>query len=208
MYDYKDNIRLRIKYSKVDYKVLDCKVINYKTGEIIEDLSDEKINSLFNIEYDKNINERSWVDVIKLSELKENEVYKYTATSTVQFPEIENDIEKNCLIYIKKRQDTAYEQKINIYKEISSSAIHASFNEYNSGESFSIMYKKLEINELLNLIPEDKIIYLNNYNDGDELQYQFEDYIYNNTEKDITINIKDKNFGLKSLTISKGEIYG
>ena len=88
LYAYKDDIRLRITYSQLDYEVLDCKVINYKTGEIIEDLSEENINKLFNIEYGKTVTERNWVDVIKLSELKENEIYKYTATSTIQFPKI------------------------------------------------------------------------------------------------------------------------
>lgn len=41
LYDYKEDIRLRITYSKDDYKVYDCKVINNKTGEVIEDLSEK-----------------------------------------------------------------------------------------------------------------------------------------------------------------------
>lgn len=53
LYDYKDNIRLRVTYLQDNYEVLDCKVINFKTGEIIEDLSEENINKLFNIEYGK-----------------------------------------------------------------------------------------------------------------------------------------------------------
>lgn len=211
LYDYKDDIRLRITYSPVDYEVLDCKVINYKTGEIIEDLSEENINKLFNIEYGKNVTEKNWVDVIKLSELKENEIYKYTATSIIQFPKIENDIGKNCIIYIKEWHDETYDKEINMYKVISSSAISASFNEYNSGDSFNIMYKKVENDELLKLISKDEIIYLSNYNNGDELEYQFEKYIYNDTENNITINIKNKTFGVEttdSVTIPKGEIYG
>ncbi len=211
LYNYKDDIRLRITYLQADNEVIDCKVINYKTGEIIEDLSEENINKLFNIEYGKTVTEKNWVDVIKLSELKENEIYKYTATSTIKFPKIENDIGKNCIIYIKERNDETYDKKINMYKKISSSAISGSFNEYNSGDAFSIMYKKVENDELLKLIPKDEIIYLSNYNNGDELQYQFEKYIYNDTEKDITINIKNKTFGVEtseSVTIPKREIYG
>ena len=81
---------MRVTYSEEDYKVYDCKVINYKTGELIEDLSEENINKLFNIEYGKNITEKSWSDKIKLSEINENVIYKYTANSTTQFPKIEN----------------------------------------------------------------------------------------------------------------------
>ncbi len=211
LYDYKDDIRLRITYTEVDYEIYDCKVINHKTGEIIEDLSEENLNKLFNIEYGKNITEKTWSDKIKLSDLKENMIYKYTANSTTQFPEIENDIGKNCIIYIKERDNKTYEKKISMSKQISGFSISASFNEYNSGEIFCIMYKSLENSELLDLIKKDEIIYLSKYKDGDKLEYQFEKYIYNDTDKDITVNIKDKVLGVensKSFMIEKGEIYG
>lgn len=211
LYDYKDDIRMRVTYSEEDYKVYDCKVINYKTGELIKDLSEENINKLFNIEYGKNITEKSWSDKIKLSEINENVIYKYTASSTNQFPEIENDIGKNCIIYIKEKDDKTYERKINMSKNILGNGISASFNEYNLGESFCIMYKSLENNELLDLVKKDEIIYLSKYKDGDKLEYQFEKYIYNDTDKNITVNTKDTAFGVedsKSVLIGKGEIYG
>lgn len=212
LYDYNDDIRLRITYLEVDNKVIDCKVINYKTDEIIKDLSEENINKLFNIEYGKNITEKNWVNVIKLSELKENEIYKYTATSTVQFPKIINDIGNNCIIYIKESDDDTYNKEINMYKEVSTStnSISISFNEYNSGDAFNIMYTEIENDELLKIISKDEIIYLSNYNNGDELKYEFEKYIYNDTENDITINTKNVNFGVEtsdSFIIRKGEIY-
>lgn len=211
LYDYKDYIRMRVTYSEDDLKVYDCKVINYKTGELIEDLSEENINKLFNIEYGKNITEKSWSDKIKLSELNENVIYKYTASSTTQFPEIENDIGKNCIIYIKEKDDKTYEKKINMFKQISGNEVSFSFNEYDSGESFSIMYKSLKNSELLDLIEKDEIIYLSKYKDGDKLKYQFEQYIYNDTDKDITVNTKNTVFGIEdsnSVVIGKGEIYG
>lgn len=96
-------------------------------------------------------------------------------------------------------------------KEISGSSISMSFNEYNSGETFNIMYKVIENEELLKLIKEDEVIYLSKYNDGDVLEYQFEKYIYNDTEKNITIHIKDTAFGVEktdSIVIEKGKIYG
>lgn len=211
LYGYKDYIRMRITYSEDDFKVYDCKVINYKTGELIEDLSEENINKLFNIEYGKNITEKSWSDKIKLSEINENVIYKYTASSTTQFPEIKNDIGKNCIIYIKEKDDKTYEKKVNMFKQILGNGVSFSLNEYDSGESFCIMYKSLENSELLDLIEKDEIIYLSKYKDGDKLEYQFEKYIYNDTDKDIIVNTKNTVFGIEnsnSVVIGKGEIYG
>ena len=210
LYDYKDYIRMRVTYSENDFKVYDCKVINYKTGELIEDLSEENINKLFNIEYGKNITEKKWSDKIKLSEINENAIYKYTASSTTQFPEIENDIGKNCIIYIKEKDDKTYEKEINMFKQISE-RVSFSFNEYDPGEAFFIMYKSLENSELLDLIEKDEIIYLSKYKDGDKLEYKLEKYIYNDTDKNITVNTKNTVFGVEnsnSVVIGKGEIYG
>lgn len=163
------------------------------------------------IESGKSITERNWVDTIKLSELTQNEIYKYTANSTIQFPKIENDIGKNCLLYIKGRLDNNYKSEIYMSKKISGSSLSISFDEYSSGESFKIMYKELSNEELLKLVNKEEIIYLSNYKDGDKLEYQFEKYIYNDTEKNITIDTQDTAFGAEktnTTTIEKGAIYG
>ena len=177
LYDYKEDIRLRITYLPDTYEVKGCKVINYQTGGIIEDLSEENINKLFNIEYGKKINAKEWVEVLKLSEFKENEIYKYTAGAPVQFPEIENDTGKNCLIYIKQWYDDSYDQEINMYDSISGASISGSFNQYDLGQSFSIMYREISKDDLLNRIEKNDIIYLADYKNGEKLNYSFEKYI-------------------------------
>lgn len=202
-----------VENGKITAKSIGTAIITVSTenGQYKDTCTVTVIKKETSIEEGKNINEKGWIDTIKLSELKENEIYRYTANATTQFPEIQNDIGKNCLIYIKGKMDDDYEKEISMYNKISSLAISGSFNEYSSGESFCIMYKKIRNDELLKLIENDEIIYLSNYNNGDELQYQFEKYIYNDTEKDITINIKNKAFGVEtsnSVTIPKGEIYG
>ena len=213
LYNYRDDIRFRLTYSKEDYTVYDCKVINYRTGEIIEDLSEENIEKMFNIEYGKDISEKDWSDKVKLSDLEENKIYKYTANETTQFPTIENDTGKNCVVYIKGRLNQNYERKINMYKEIRGVSFHFSYDEYKKGEEFYISYKSIENSELLKIVEQDKVIYLSEYKDGDKLEYikDFKKYIYNDTENDIIINTKDK-IGEKEFTnssvIGKGEIYG
>lgn len=211
LYNYTDYIRMRVTYSEEDLKVYDCKVINYSTGEVIEDLSEENINKLFNIEYGKKITKKSWSDKIKLSEINENVIYKYTASSSTQFPEIENDLGKNCIIYIKQQDDDTYKSEIKMSKNISGEEKSISINKYNSGESFCIMYKTLKKSELLKLVEKNEIIYLSKYENGDKLEFDFENYIYNDTDKNIIVNIKDKVFDVeksKSFLIKKGKICG
>ena len=180
LYNYRDDIRFRLTYSKEDYTVYDCKVINYRTGEIIEDLSEENIEKMFNIEYGKDISEKDWSDKVKLSDLEENKIYKYTANETTQFPTIENDTGKNCVVYIKGRLNQNYERKINMYKEIRGVSFHFSYDEYKDGDKLEYIkdFKK----------------YI--YNDTEN------DIIINTKDK-----IGEKEF-TNSSVIGKGEIYG
>lgn len=211
LYDYRDDVRLRISYSPENYKIYDCKVVNFMTNEIIKNISKKNIEKLFNIEYERNINEKDWTDIIKLSELKQNEIYKYTANSKTQFPEIKNDIGENCIIYLKGKDEDSYEKKINMFKNCSGGALSFSLNEYNSGESFNFMYRKIENSELLRRVSQDDIIFLSKFKDGDKLEYELENYIYNDTETDINVDIKNVIFGMEytdSILIEKGKIYG
>lgn len=63
------------------------------------------------------------------------------------------------------------------------------------------------------MISKNEIIYLDNYKTGDKLNYNnFEKYIYNNTQNDITIRVKNAVSGVEILneavTIEKNQIYG
>lgn len=212
LYEWRDYIRLRLTYSKVDYKVHVCKVINNQTNNIIEDVSEENINKLFDPAYGKNMIEKSWASTIKLSELKENEVYKYTSTTITKFPDIKNDIGKNCIILIKQKDDTEYDSQVSMHKVIKSGAISTSVNEYNAGETFIISYRSLDNKSLLKQFDKDKIICLSDYKDGEQLKYTFEKIIYNDTNTNITVHTKDTTvLGVETtetITIPKGEIYG
>lgn len=217
LYYYNDDIRLRIRYEKNAKEIKDCKLVNYKTGEIIEDTSEENINKLFNIEYGKNIIEKEWIAEIDLSNFEENQIYKFTAKEKSQFPKIKNDLKKNCIVYLKecvKEYDSkVYEKNIYTGKQLSSNVPSISIHEYNLGDSFNISYRIVENEELLKMISKNEIIYLDNYKTGDKLNYNnFEKYIYNNTQNDITIRVKNAVSGVEILneavTIEKNQIYG
>lgn len=211
LYNYRDDIRLRITYSPEDFEIYDCKIVDLITNKILEDISEENIEKLYNIEYKANITDKEWTDKIKLSELKQNQVYKFTANEKTNFPKIENDIGENCIIYLKEKDEESYEKKINMFKNFSSSSLSFSLNEYNSGESFNFMYRKIENSELLRRVSQDDIIFLSKFKDGDKLEYKFEKYIYNDTETDINVDIKNIVFGVEktdSILVEKGKIYG
>ena len=129
--------------------------------------------------------------------------------NVLQTESVEYSLEtKKPKVYRKVEQTP---EEIKMAKTISSNAPSLSFNEYDAGESFCIMYKFIENDELLKLISEDDIIYLSDYKDGDTLEYGFEEYIYNNTDTDITIDTTSIIFGIEqtnSYVIEKGTICG
>lgn len=59
-------------------------------------------------------------------------------------------------------------------------------------KSLKLLYKEISNTDILNTTDENKIIYLSRYNDNDVIKPNQEEYIYNDTNSDITIEIKDK----------------
>ena len=216
LYDYSEEILLDVTYSVKDYKIQSCKVINASTNQEITDLSEENMKRLFDIEYGKTVTNKVWTEEINLSEILPNTIYKYTATSTVQIPEIINDTGLDCIIYTKSYRNNwdnkePYEKEIYLHNNIDSNALSASFNEFEAGESLNIMYKSATTNELLKMIDESEIVRLSGYKTGDEVEYGFEDYLYNDTSNNMTIVTTDSAFGINSTethTIEAGRIYG
>lgn len=215
--DYHQEFLFKVTYSKKDYKVSGCALINKMTGEEIKDLSEENIKRLFDIEYGKTIVDKAWVEQIKLSELTPNAIYRYVAKETVEMPEILNDTGKDCFIYIKENKNDGwdferYSKEVNIYNNIESDSVSFSYNEFAPNDSFNIMYKEVSTNELLTQLNESDIVRLSRYKSGEKLTYRFEDYIYNDTNNPVTLITSDSAFGVqtseKTITIEAGRIYG
>ena len=216
LFDYYKNIQFRVTYNKNNYEIIDCIVINKATGEPLPDLSESTIKRYFDVEYGKSIMKQStWPEKINLSELAPDTIYQYTATSTVQIPEIINDTGNDCIIYTKEIKnngwhDEAYEMELSLANNIKGNAVSMSYNEFNAGEQLNVMYKVMTVNSLLNIIDEKDIVRLSPYTSGQKLEYMFEEYIYNDTANDITLTIMDNAFGMGStstVTIEAGRIY-
>ena len=106
--------------------------------------------------------------------------------------------------------DDVFEKEVSMGKSIESASMSFSSNEYSSGESFSIIYKKLHTaEEVLALIDESEVVRLSKFKDGEEVEHSFEDYIYNDTDKYAKIAVKTISGGADDYyTMGKGEIWG
>lgn len=209
LYQYKDNLLLRVTYSPEDYEVYDCIVVDRVTGKKIEDLSEENIEKEYSLEYGKEIIEKEWTDTIQLSTLKENEIYKFETKNSKELPKIVNDTGKNCVIYTKDYEDGSYEKTINTVNSILSDNFYTSSYE---SDVYYVMYYKAENSEILDLIEDDKLITLSDFKNGDNLEYVFEEYIYNDNKFPVNLIIENGFFEeektTETVTIEAGEICG
>lgn len=104
--NYKNDVYFQITYSGDDDTIYKILVFNKETNTEITDFSEENLKKLLDIGYDKPINNATWSQDINLSNLKENEIYLYKATSpSNNAPQINNDLKDNCLIYTRSTKN-------------------------------------------------------------------------------------------------------
>lgn len=206
--NYKNDVYLQITYSGDDDTIYKILVFNKETNIEITDFSEENLKKLLDIGYDKPINNATWSQDINLSNLKENEIYLYKATSpSNDAPQINNDLNDNCLIYTrstKNNETSKWSKEISNSISFKSNNISFSYNSFNTGDTYEVIYKKINNKELLNLIEQGDIIYLSDYHDNDTIRSNFAKFIYNDTNNNITIEIPNDS----PKTIPTGAIYG
>lgn len=213
--NYKADIYFQVTYSGDDDTIYDVHIFNKENDTEVIDLSPENIKKIFDIAYNKNVNNVTWQDKINLSDLNENEIYLYKATiPSNNAPEINNDTNSNCLVYSRSTKSNSKDEWT---KEISpsisfkSNSLNISYNSFKTGDTYEIIYKKINNSELLSLTSNGDVIYLSDYQNDDSIKSNFAKFIYNDTDKDITINTTSNVSGLStsnSKTIPAGAIYG
>ena len=206
--NYKNDVYFQITYSGDDDTIYKILVFNKETNTEITDFSEENLKKLLDIGYDKPINNATWSQDINLSNLKENEIYLYKATSpSNNAPQINNDLKDNCLIYTrstKNNETSKWSKEISNSISFKSNNISFSYNSFNTGDTYEVIYKRINNKELLNLIEQGDIIYLSDYHDNDTIRSNFAKFIYNDTNNNITIEIPNDS----PKTIPAGAIYG
>lgn len=213
--NYKADIYFQVTYSGDDDTIYDVHIFNKENDTEVIDLSPENIKKTFDVAYNKNVNNVTWQDKINLSDLNENEIYLYKATiPSNNAPKINNDTNSNCLVYSRSTKSNSKDEWT---KEISpsisfkSNSLNISYNSFKTGDTYEIIYKKINNSELLSLTSNGDVIYLSDYQNDDSIKSNFAKFIYNDTDKDITINTTSNASGLStsnSKTIPAGAIYG
>ena len=144
--NYKSDIYFQITYSGDDDTIYKIVVFNKKTNTEITDLSEENLKKILDIGYDKPINNATWSKDINLSNLKENEIYLYKATSpSNNAPKIHNDLNDNCLIYTrstKNNETDKWSEEISTSISFKSNNISFSYNSFSTGDTYEVIYKK------------------------------------------------------------------
>ena len=211
LYDFRSFIYLNLSFSWST--LLDWNIVDKKTEEWIGKLTVDELNKKYN--YDAT-HEVQKLDIekgdIKLSELKENEIYQYTVQEGDYItPKFINDLNKTAILY--KKSDFLDSDSLKYDSEI----IFAGKSQgwwmwYTSKEyKYNIYYKLASTEEVLQEIWEDDIIYLSKYNVWEEISFRWEeieqenwgvlriwsmgDYMYNDTDKPLTVKILDEHFG-------------
>lgn len=213
--NYKADIYFQVTYSGDDDTIYDVHIFNKENDTEVIDLSPENIKKTFDIAYNKNVNNVTWQDKINLSDLNENEIYLYKATiPSNNAPEINNDTNSNCLVYsrsTKSNSKNEWTKEISPSISFKSNSLNISYNSFKTGDTYEIIYKKINNSELLSLTSNGDVIYLSDYQNDDSIKSNFAKFIYNDTDKDITINTTSNASGLStsnSKTIPAGAIYG
>lgn len=220
LYNYRSFLNLRITYSESDSEIYNCQVVNLENGEIVSDLSEDNLKKTFDIEYGKKIIEKDWQDIIVLSELEPNKIYKFVTNEDIEeLPTVENDIGKNCMVYLKRPdvfgeyEDATYEKNACLYNSVTGIEASMTFSYYSGlekGQYICVMYKEAETEELVKTLDDSSIIKVSDYPEDGEIDDSFSDYIYNDTEEDVKLITSDSYFDeteTEEYTLKAGEIY-
>ena len=211
LYDFRSFIYLDLTFS--GSTLLDRDIVEKSSKESLGKLTVDELDKKYNYEASHEINE---LDIdkedIKLSELKEGEIYQYTIKAwNYTSPKFTNDLNKTVIFYKKDdifdRNSLKYDSNILLEGESEGGWYGVSSNEH----TYNIYYKIAAIEEVLKEIWDDDIIYLSKYNTWEQISFRWEeqtqenwgilrvwalgDYMYNDTEETLTIKILDEHFG-------------
>ena len=210
LFKYSNFIFIRVFFGN-NSSVENIKIVSQASNEVIEDISEENLKQAIGYPDEDSAIYMDWTETVYLADLLPNTVYIYTADHDTTTPiDIINNLGENCMIY--EKDEEMYEINVMPSDDLSSSySFSSSYKEIDKGDTFTFMYRVITSEEFVDSVDEDSIIFLSKYENGDALDFQFEDYIYNDTDYDITL-VLEENFVGDSITerkevIPAGKIY-
>ncbi len=200
IYKFKDYIYLNIQYEWDN--LVDWTIIDKDSNSDLWKLTNNELDELYNFESKHKIvyaGNFTWGEIL-LSSLKENIIYKYTIPKwSYCDPKIINDLWTDCIVYKKEEWTSNAIQ----YKSIPApvlnypwaSPLHWYCTIGGDDWGFYITYKKATVDDLLN-ISKGKVLNLSSFNRWEKIDREHWrtsdiDYLYNDTNDDITLFISN-----------------
>jgi len=211
LYDFRSFIYLDLSFS--GSTLLDRDIIEKNSKKSLGKLTIDELNKKYNYKASHKVNKLN-IDKkdIKLSELKEGEIYQYTIKAWNYIsPKFTNDLSKTVIFY--KQDDIIDTNSLQFDSDVllEGESEGGWYGISSSEHTYSIYYKIAVIEDILKKIWDDDIIYLSKFNTWEEISFRWEeqiqenwgvfrvwalgDYMYNDTEEILTIKILDEHFG-------------
>lgn len=196
LYNYRYFIILRVFFGLDDNAIKDVEVVSKKSDKVVEDISEDNLKKSIGYPNEENAIYMDWTEKIYLSDLLPDTVYVYTIDKdNTELPEIINDLGQNCLIYERDNYLNTYLFNVVAGRDLSNAdGVDYRSRAFDSGNAFTFMYQTISSEEFLKYVDKSSVILLSDYQSGEVLSYQLEDYIYiyNDTDYDITLVLGDE----------------
>lgn len=197
--DYKDFIYVLLELD--NNEIVNWDIIDRKTGESVFNFNEDKLLNYYYPETNFELIEAGQLpETINLSDYEVNKTYVFDVEDNFSFPKIINDTNYSILTISTKDIFSGNSFK---RKYISKHAMpDNSVSNYDSEDgkfNISIIEEKPE-----NLLASENCLTLDGYNIDDELDFDFEDIVGNNTDKTFILTVKDWNEEFE-FTLKPGE---
>ena len=209
IYEFKDLIYFWIEFEWD--KIVDWSIIDKHSNKNLGKLTKKELDELYNFESFYKIKDMgilSW-ETINLSSLEENVIYKYSLPKwNYSDIEVVNDLWEDIIVY-ENMEDPRYKDKsikytAKPYLKDGYTRGSRAYYYHDGWEVFYVMYKKASTEDLLKVIDKNEITFLSKYNVWDKISEKDrsydENYLYNNTNKDLTVLITNE-IGSKAETM-------
>jgi len=191
--DISDELMAIMDYTYFSYifdgeKIIDWDIVDRKTNESVLNLTADEINNKYFPENNYEIvNAGELPETINLSNYEVRKIHAFDVSTEENFstPTIINDTDYSMLIVSTKDWDGNWERTYKSKHYMPDSSSGSTFSD--DGK----YYIAITEGDPADLLSSDKCFLLEGHEIGEELDFDFEDYIGNNTDKTVTILISD-----------------
>lgn len=201
IYEFKDLIYLWLELEWGE--IIDWSLIDKSSDKNLGKMTKKELDELYNFESHYKVEDMgifTW-EIINLSGLKENIIYKYSLPKW-DYSDIEiiNDLLEDIIVYENMatpyNKDRAIKYTANPYLKDWYTRGSRAYYYHDGKEVLYVMYKKASTEDLLKIIDESEITFLSKYKIWDTISEKDrsydENYLYNDTNDSLTVLITNE----------------